>query len=300
MDVSVIIPVYNKKEFIKDAVLSALAQDEVKEVILVEDGSLDGGKMVCQQINDRYEKVKLFYHLDKQNHGASASRNLGILKSKSEYIAFLDADDIYIPNRFKFDKIVFEKHDDCLGVYNAIGSFSINNKGTRVIHNELTTVELEVPPDVLFRKLILGECKYFSTDGIVLRKKVFERCGTFDENILTGQDTHMWLKVSSTCNLYPGILKEPVALRRLHDGPKLSQLHDFKNNRDILWRSLFKWSLSNRYIGNKDKLLILIRYINNISSKKNSIITRNILKCLNYLMLFIKYPKVIPVYMSRF
>ncbi|GAF72464.1 unnamed protein product, partial [marine sediment metagenome] len=100
MDVSVIIPVYNAERFVREAVESALAQEETAEIILVEDGSPDNCWDICQLLAVQHAKITAIRHADRKNHGAGASRNLGIRNSHCEYVAFLDADDLYLPNRF--------------------------------------------------------------------------------------------------------------------------------------------------------------------------------------------------------
>ncbi|PIY03241.1 MAG: glycosyltransferase family 2 protein, partial [Bacteroidetes bacterium CG_4_10_14_3_um_filter_31_20] len=74
-------------------------QPETSEVILIEDGSPDNGLDVCTSLAKKYSKVRLYRHENGENKGASASRNLGIRKANYPYVAFLDADDFYLPNR---------------------------------------------------------------------------------------------------------------------------------------------------------------------------------------------------------
>jgi len=106
MQISVVIPVYNAAAFVREAVESALAQPETAEVVLVEDGSPDDSLAVCETLAAEYERVHLFRHPNGENRGAGASRNLGILNSRFEYIAFLDADDFYLPGRFSTARAV--------------------------------------------------------------------------------------------------------------------------------------------------------------------------------------------------
>ncbi|MBP7177346.1 MAG: glycosyltransferase family 2 protein, partial [Thermoclostridium sp.] len=123
LSVSIITPVYNAASYIVRAVESALAQPEVREVILVEDCSPDDSLAVCRQLACLYPQVKLFQHPGGVNRGAGPSRNLGIIKSTCPYIAFLDADDFYLPARFSAAQAVFEQHSDCDGVYDAVGMY---------------------------------------------------------------------------------------------------------------------------------------------------------------------------------
>ena len=143
MKISVITPVYNAEKYITQAVESALRFDEVYEVILVEDQSPDNALEVCKKLAQKYDRVKLFQHPDKGNHGAGASRNLGLEKATGDFIAFLDADDYYLPNRFEAEKELF-KNPDVEGVYGAIGVHYYSEKAKdqyySIFGDRLTTV----------------------------------------------------------------------------------------------------------------------------------------------------------------
>src|SRR5664280_3837710 len=116
MQVSVVIPVYNAAKYVRQAVESALIQPEVAEIILVEDSSPDDSWEECQQIVAEHSTVHLYRHPGGRNCGAGATRNLAIRKSTCEFIAFLDADDYYLPNRFLVAKGLFEADPDLDGV----------------------------------------------------------------------------------------------------------------------------------------------------------------------------------------
>src|SRR5665647_118635 len=115
--VSVIIPVYNAQKYVKDAIESALSIDEVGEVLLVDDGSSDNSFELCKLLETNYDRIKVFQHKDKKNHGPAASRNIGILNATFDYVAFLDADDCYLPNRFAYEKMLFKTTKDIEVVY---------------------------------------------------------------------------------------------------------------------------------------------------------------------------------------
>jgi len=88
--VSVIIPTYNRSQSVKEAVGSVLCQTvEDWEAVIIDDGSTDGTAYVIKEISDR--RIRYFY---KENGGVSSARNLGLLKCKGEYVAFLDSDDL--------------------------------------------------------------------------------------------------------------------------------------------------------------------------------------------------------------
>lgn len=91
--ISVIIPLYNKRDYIKRAIMSVLAQDYVNlEVVVVDDGSEDDGSQVVQSLN--YDRI---FYFRKENGGVSSSRNMGVENSSGTWILFLDADDYLLP-----------------------------------------------------------------------------------------------------------------------------------------------------------------------------------------------------------
>ena len=204
---------------------------EVGEIILIEDQSPDNALVLAKKLEQEFEKVKLFLHPDKKNHGAGASRNLGIQKAICEYIAFLDADDYYLPNRFVKDKLVFETHDNCDGVYSAVGTHFYSQESKKEFfekgfgYQEILTVTGEVAPQALFAVLfnrhqnIKGE---FHTNGITLKKSVFEKVGYFNTALKLRQDIHLWRRLAGFCDLYPGEIVTPTAMRGIHASNRMT------------------------------------------------------------------------------
>src|SRR5690606_18557017 len=105
--VSVIIPVYNAVNFIEKAVESVIHQHGVGEVLLIDDACPDGALVLCKELENKYEQVKLFQHPNAENRGAGASRNLGIQIVRFDYFVFLDAVDYYLPDGFKITEQLF-------------------------------------------------------------------------------------------------------------------------------------------------------------------------------------------------
>ena len=228
--VSVIIPVYNAEKFIRKAVESAVFLEEVGEIILIEDKSPDNALEVCEVLENEYRKVKLFQHPDKRNHGAGASRNLGIEKAQFDYIAFLDADDYFLSNRFLKDKEILINNHEIDGVYNALGIYYYSENARKNFldagyeYQEFLTLTDEVPPEELFYVLfgchptVKGE---FSTVTITVRKSIFEKIGVFNTNLPLKQDTHLWRRMAAKCKLAAGNLTEAVAIRGVHENNRM-------------------------------------------------------------------------------
>ena len=244
---SVIIPVYNAETYLKKAVESAIHLDEVGEVILVEDASPDKALQVAQELAAQFDKVKLFQHPDRGNHGAGASRNLGMQHATCDYIAFLDADDYYLPDRFKQDALVFANYPDAEGVYSCVGTHFYDDIAKQQFfdkgfgYQETLTLSDAAPPDELFQVLfhrhphIKGE---FCTDGITLKKSVFNQVGYFNTRLRLRQDIHLWRRLAGFCRLYAGEIKTPVAMRGIHAQNRMTKRQDHTPYIDMWWRSL--------------------------------------------------------------
>lgn len=220
MKVTVIIPVYNAASYLADAVDSALAQPQTGQVLLVEDGSTDNSLSVCRSLAGCHARVELLRHPDGENHGVSASRNLGLAAARCEYIAFLDADDWYLPGRFEAAERIFAIDATVDGVYDAIGCAYDHGEVAAWYRGkqapELITLSDPVDPDMLFETLMHGEKGFFCTDGIVVHRRLFDRTGGFDTRLRMGEDTAMWIRMSVLGRLTAGSIHEPVGMRRLH------------------------------------------------------------------------------------
>lgn len=253
MIISVITPVYNAEKYITQAVESALQFEDVFEVILVEDKSPDNALEVCEELVKKYpNRVKLFQHPDKGNHGAGASRNLAISKATGDFIAFLDADDIYLPNRFDAERELF-KNPEVEGVYGAIGVHYYSEKAKEqyypIFGNRLTTVyKKHAPEDVFPGQLgMRGSFGLFSIDGLTVRKSAIEKLHpVMKTSLRLHQDTEFLFRLSFYAKLYPGILDQAVALRGVHENNRITQVDSGKikpsSTRVLLWRIVNQWA----------------------------------------------------------
>lgn len=236
MKVSVIIPVYNVAEFVENAVLSAINQPEVCEIILVEDGSTDSSFSICQELSKKYPQVKLFYHHKNVNKGPSLSRNLGIKNASYDFIAFLDSDDWYLDDRFKIDKKIFENYPSVNVVYN---KSQIKSGGKYVDFGYFLDVNVESKTKGYSSvyEFILGyDISLADMNSITLRKSLFSGIKLFDERLSLHQDTELWLRIFRNNNILPSQIKKPVSIARRHENNRITKknkLSEFKL--DFVW-----------------------------------------------------------------
>ncbi len=243
MKITVVIPVYNAADFLARAVISANEQAEVTEIVLIEDASTDTSLQVAKKLQEQFSKVKVFQHPDQSNHGAGASRNLGLKKATMEYIAFLDAEDWYLPQRFKTTKKQFTSLPNALGIYEAIGTHYSNKAHEKTFLEKvkgeaLTTMSDNIPPKALFETLLLGKNGWWHLNGFTIKRTLLLETDYFDENLRQSQDLDFILQASLTNRLYPCLLDNPVAIRGIHGKNRIFD----RSNATIYKRQLYqKW-----------------------------------------------------------
>lgn len=267
MKISVIVPVYNAEKYITQAVESALQFDEVHEIILVEDKSPDNALEICQQLAEKHERVKLFQHPDKDNHGAGPTRNLGLEKATGDFIAFLDADDYYLPNRFDAEKELF-KDPKVEGVYGALGVHYYSEKAKEqyypLFQDNLTTVYKKHDPREVFpgQLNMRGSFGLFSIDCLTVRREsmVKKLKPFFKMHLRLHQDTEFLFRLSYYLDLYPGILDQAIAMRGVHENNRITAVDSKKVNpaitRVLLWREINDWAQNENTIPQDVKLHI--------------------------------------------
>ena len=261
MKVSVVIPVFQAAAFVEQAVLSALDQSETGEVILIEDGSPDGSLAACRRLAEQHASVRLFRHPGGQNRGAGASRNLGIEKSTCPLVAFLDADDLYRPGRFSAALEILSARPDVDGVYETIELFTedeeARRRGLETGWPERMGVRRNVAPEDLFETLVAGGAGAFHTDGIVVRRGLFDRSGRFDPRFRTAQDTHLWIRMAAVGRLVSGPAGRVVARCRIHGGNRVTgqPRRDHVAGVRQVWADLMRWGRANGLSSRRIQLL---------------------------------------------
>ena len=259
MKISVIIPVYNAAKFVKKAVKSALEQPETGEIILIEDGSPDNALEICRQLENENNKIKLLQHPNGENRGAAASRNLGIKNAKFNLIAFLDADDYYLPNRFKKDIEILSSNKEVDGIYSA--TQIVINRNNTFSNNRLITLKEKVAPGELFEKMapISGEYGFFIINALTIRKSIFAKTGLFNTQLELSQDTELFLRMSLITNLAPGEIDKPVAIAIEHGANRVTNTNKIAFFRPFIFKYLLKWGRKEK-IPTKRKQIIWKRY----------------------------------------
>jgi glycosyltransferase involved in cell wall biosynthesis len=211
--ISVIITVYNNELYIEEAIKSAEIQKEVREVLVIDDGSTDNTFILLQKLQLSYSKLKVFRHSNGRNKGIAASRNLGIAKSNCDWIAFLDSDDYYLSDRFTRASEIILNDKKIDGVYSKSQHF--NNESMEL--GAIGGVQGIIPAKELFSILVKGDHGCFDTPSILVKKGLLQRAMLFESRIKNCDDTQMWYKLSLIGNLVDDGLSQPKSYIRRHE-----------------------------------------------------------------------------------
>ena len=189
--VSIIIIFLNTDKFIQEAIESVISQTyENWELLLVDDGSTDSSTAIAQKFANKYsDKVHYLEHDNHQNLGKSTSRNLGISKAKGEYLAFLDADDVFLPFKLEKQITILESHPDAAMVYGKTlywHSWTGNVKDSQRDYIQelgIPTNKLFQPPSLLKILLGVGAGTVPCICSFLVKRQVVEDIGGFEETI---------------------------------------------------------------------------------------------------------------------
>jgi glycosyltransferase involved in cell wall biosynthesis len=198
--VSVIIPTHNRASVIGRAVASVRAQTfHDMEIIVVDDGSTDDTPQIVQSIHD----PRIRYIRCQTNRGPSAARNVGLKAARGEYVAFLDSDDEWAPEKTEKQVRLLDSLSDDWG-YCSTGTRFIKD-GWRESHLCPTPVRQGYTfADLLFGKL------YVPTPGLVIRRACLKRVGFFDERLRVNEDYELLIRLSREYRL--AVLPEPLVV----------------------------------------------------------------------------------------
>ncbi len=178
--VSAIIPAYNAQKTIVSCLNSVINQTiKIDEILVIDDGSTDDTARIVSDYINTHSSFNIIL-LRKANSGPSAARNLGIEKAKGDLIAFLDADDCWMPEKTELQLKFLKEHKDTI----LIGSSHPNVKRSK-FEGTFNIVS--------FNKLLWRNC--FSTSTVAVKKKHLPK-NNFDENQKYSEDYGLWLRVA--------------------------------------------------------------------------------------------------------
>lgn len=192
--IDVVIPVYNGENFIEYAIKSVLAQSYLpNKIIIIDDGSTDNTLKKIKKFDS-----KLIECMSVENGGVSSARNKGILKSDSDYIAFLDADDIFYPKKLEKQVLALEQNQDAKVAYcleNAIDENGKNISQERNIKQAESIREGKIFSDLLYDSYRVG-----NPSSLVVARDALLKVNGFDEKLTFSEDTDLIYRLASKYN----------------------------------------------------------------------------------------------------
>ena len=220
--VSVVIPAYNAAKHIARTIESVLAQTRpADEIIVVDDGSSDGTAEIVKAFRD---KVR---YLHQKNAGASVARNTGIEAATHEWIAFLDGDDEWLPEKLELQMSLLQRNSDLMWTGSNYINFlaSSNRKSPR---NDISTTQ-QIMGDKeywsdYFGAFATGICGWTGT--MIISRKALKEAGMFRVGQLRANDLDVWFRVA---NIYPefGFITQPLAIYNLEIADSISRKQAF-------------------------------------------------------------------------
>jgi len=293
---SIVIPLYNKEHFIVQTIESVLAQSfQDFEIIVVNDGSTDASLEKLHTIQN--PKLKVFTI---KNRGVSHARNYGIKKASSDYIVFLDADDIWLNNHLEELKQLLEAYPNC-GLY-------ANAYEERIGKTIIPSNYKNIPNTKNWKGIVEDyfDASIYSsiawTSAVMVPKKILEAVNRFDEKITlgAGEDTDLWIKIALK---YPVAFNNKVtAIYNLHADNRISNSNtnsrnfidldkyeaEAKNNASLkkyLDINRFSIALQYKLAGNKKNMHAYLKHLdkNNLNYKQ-----RFLLNCNRSLLVLLK------------
>ena len=196
--ISCIIPVFNGERFLGEAIESILAQSYPKlEILVVDDGSTDQSRAVAEAFGQRVRCVS------QENAGPSAAKNRGIVESTGEYVAFLDADDVWEPEKLKLQMGLFAQRPDLDIAVSLVQNFW---------DDEVRHEEARFRDHRISRPL-----PGFSAGTLLTPRTVFNRIGPFDPGLAHGEAVE-WFARARAAGLTMEMIPRPLLRRRMHAG----------------------------------------------------------------------------------
>ncbi|MBW4674843.1 MAG: glycosyltransferase [Desmonostoc geniculatum HA4340-LM1] len=201
--VSVIIPTYQRGHLVSQAINSVLAQTyEDYEIIVINDGSQDNTPQVLAQFSDR-DRITTIHQT---NQGLSAARNTGIYSAQGKYIAFLDDDDLWEPQKLEKQIPILEANPHLGLIYS--DSFFFSDKKDLFLDSYNTVF----PTPHIQVSWTLFQYNYIPVLTVIVRRDCLNQVGLFDETLRSCEDYDLWLRLIEKFPIY--FLNEPLARYR--------------------------------------------------------------------------------------
>jgi glycosyltransferase involved in cell wall biosynthesis len=207
--ISIIIPTFNREKLVMEAIESLRKQSYKNiEIIVVDDCSTDNTQILVEK--EKYIDQRIVYIRHKQNKGAPTARNTGIENASGEFLAFLDSDDRWLPEKLERQMEVLQKNRQAGLIYTGYK----NIVGTQIRSEVWPHARGNLLAEVL-KKNCLG-----TTSTVVVRKDLLLEAGGFDPELPSCQDWDLYVKLAQITEF--DVVPEPMVLYNEHDGDRIT------------------------------------------------------------------------------
>ncbi len=198
--ISVILPTFNRVSYIQRSIASVLNQTyQDWELIVWDDGSDDGTDDFCRSVGD--ERIRYYWH---ENRGVSFARNSAISNSRGDYLAFLDSDDEWLPEKLTVQMEILSKYPNLDFLFGNFRNINLRTDKTTEafdqLHDPLSKLKIKMLEDnkFLIEDKFL-ECiapeNFIATDTVIMKRELIQNLGGFNESLRNGEDFELWWRV---------------------------------------------------------------------------------------------------------
>lgn len=236
--ISVVVPCFNAARYISATLHSVLSQAGFDlDVIVVDDGSTDGSADV---VSTNFPRVTL---LRRSNGGAAAARNAGIAVARHDWIAFADADDIWLPGKLSAQWRLLQSAPAARMVYSDLQLwFSTEPEPSPSFLMELDRLAADPsrwpgPSGWIYPQLLM--CSEVATPTVLIHRSVLDEVGQFDPSLKSGEDYDLWLRASRVTPIVR--VNAPTVLYRIHSSNTTGRAPDLNYRELVIRRALDRW-----------------------------------------------------------
>lgn len=211
--VSVVLPSYNRADMVCDALSSVLRQSyRPLEVLVVDDGSTDQTGDVVKRWAEQHASDDFAVHyLWQENQGGNPARNHGISRAQGGFVAFLDSDDLWDPEKLKLQLDIFDRDDNLGAVY--CGVRHVDAATGKV----LQSTKRSYPAGDILSQILVRDVTS-PTSAYIVKRELFGKVGDFDTTLQARQDWDMWIRLAAECLI--GSLPSALVEYREHTGTR--------------------------------------------------------------------------------
>jgi glycosyltransferase involved in cell wall biosynthesis len=205
MNFDVVIPIRDGQDHIIECLESLIAQEGLARIVVIDDGSTDQSAVLINNFMKRGKSVELYSTAPR---GLSAARNFGVSLSTSEYVAFLDSDDFWKPEKMRFHRQHIAAHKGCTFSFSHAVEID-SGSGKLCFQGDNFGVTGSVSNILLQEFRVWG-----SASSAVVNRDAFNSIGGFDESLEYGEDWDLWIRLASI--QHPCEIREPLTVIRNH------------------------------------------------------------------------------------